>query len=174
VWRIIRTAILLLVLIWAAGHTWLDRFASTRWKDPLWVGIFPVNADASDKAQQYIDALTPHEYADIEDFFGREAHRYGRALTQPVHIVLYPQSRRIPPALDRGAGPLATAWWSLKVRWYAFRAAGTAGRAPPRIRIFVLYHDPITLQTVPDSHGLQKGLIGIVHAFALEDRKSVV
>ena len=31
------------------------------------------------------------EFADIEDFIAREAHRYGRALTQPVHIVLYPQ-----------------------------------------------------------------------------------
>ena len=29
-----------------------------------------------------------------------------------------------------------------------------------------MYHDPSTLQTVPDSHGMQKGLIGVVHAFA--------
>ena len=167
-WRIIRTAILLLVLIWAAGHTWLDRVASTRWRDPLWVGIFPVNADSSARAQRYIDALTPREYEDIEAFFEREARRYGKELAQPVHLVLYPQSRQLPPALERGAGALAIAWWSLKMRWYAFRAADTGGRAPPRIRIFVLYHDPSTLQTVPDSHGLQKGLIGLVHAFALQ------
>lgn len=167
-WRIIRTAILLLVLIWAAGHTWLDRIASTRWQDPLWVGIFPVNADASAAAQRYIDALTPHEYSDIESFFEREARRYGKELAQPVHIVLYPQCRQVPPALERGAGMLATAWWSLQVRWFAYRAAETGGRAPPRIRLFVLYHDAATLQPVPDSHGLQKGLIGIVHAFALE------
>jgi hypothetical protein len=30
----------------------------------------------------------------------------------------------------------------------------------------VLYHDPSTLQRVPDSHGLQKGLMGVVHVFA--------
>jgi hypothetical protein len=167
VWRIIRTAILLLVLIWAAGHTWLDRVGSTRWKDPLWVGIFPVNADGSATAQQYIDGLTPEEYADIGSFFSREAQRYGHNLTQPVNVVLYPQSRQVPPSLARGAGHLATAWWSLKLRGYAFRAADTAGRAPPRIRLFVLYHDPATLRTIPDSHGLQKGLIGVVHAFAL-------
>ena len=46
-WRNIRVAILLLVLIWAAGHTWLERITSTGWKEPLWVGIFPVNADGS-------------------------------------------------------------------------------------------------------------------------------
>jgi hypothetical protein len=32
--------------------------------------------------------------------------------------------------------------------------------------MFVLYHDPATLERAPDSHGLQKGLLGIVHAFA--------
>jgi hypothetical protein len=31
----------------------------------------------------------------------------------------------------------------------------------------VLYHDPSTLQSLPDSHGMQKGLIGVVHAFAV-------
>jgi hypothetical protein len=34
--------------------------------------------------------------------------------------------------------------------------------------MFVLYHDPSTLQSVPDSHGMQKGLIGVVHTFALK------
>jgi hypothetical protein len=38
-----------------------------------------------------------------------------------------------------------------------------------RIRLFVLYHDPATLPTVPDSHGLQKGLVGVVHAFAVRE-----
>src|SRR5205807_126971 len=53
-----------------------------------------------------------------------------------------------------------------KLRWFAAHATKVAGRAPPGIRIFVLYHDPSTLDTVPDSHGLQKGLVGVVHAFA--------
>src|SRR5712671_4941547 len=64
-------------------------------------------------------------------------------------------------------GPLGVAWWSLKMRWFAAHATEVPGRAPPRIRMFVLYHDPATLDRVPDSHGLQKGLIGVVHAFAL-------
>ena len=61
---------------------------------------------------------------------------------------------------------MRVAWWSLKLRWFAARASQVPGRAPPRIRMFVLYHDPSTLERVPDSHGLQKGLVGIVHAFA--------
>jgi hypothetical protein len=166
VWRNIRVLILLLILLWAATHTWSDRVRSTGWKQPLWVGIFPVNADGSTAAQAYIDALGTREFADIEDFMAREAHRYGKELAEPVHIVLYPQVKQLPPQLDRGEGLIGTVWWSLKLRWFAWREA-TVSRAPPRVRLFVLYHDPTTLHTVPDSHGMQKGLIGVVHAFAL-------
>jgi hypothetical protein len=166
VWRNIRVLILLLILLWAATHTWFERISSTGWKQPLWVGIFPVNADGSPAAQAYIDALETREFTDIEDFMAREAHRYGKELAEPVHIVLYPQVRQVPPQLDRSEGLIGTVWWSLKLRWFAWREA-TVSRAPPRVRLFVLYHDPTTLQAVPDSHGMQKGLIGVVHAFAL-------
>jgi hypothetical protein len=167
VWRNLRVAILLLVLLWAAGHTWLDRIASTRWQEPLWVGIFPVNADGSAAAQSYIEGLEKREFAAIEAFMASEAHRYGRQVSEPVHVELYPQVKQLPPQLPAGAGPLGTGWWSLQLRWFAWRAIDTRGRAPPRIRLFVLYHDPSTVQTVPDSHGMQKGLLGVVHAFAL-------
>src|SRR3984893_8882324 len=165
-WRNIRVLILLLILLWAATHTWFERISSTGWKQPLWVGIFPVNADGSAGAQAYIDGLQTREFADIEDFMAREAHRYGKELPEPLHIVLYPQVRQVPPQLDRGDGLIGTALWSLKLRWFAWREA-TVSRAPPRVRLFVLYHDPSTLTSVPDSHGMQKGLLGVVHAFAL-------
>ena len=165
-WRNIRILVLLCVLLWAAVHTSFEQYGSTRWKQPLWVGIFPVNADGTPTAQSYVDGLDVGNFADIEDFMAREAHRYGRALTEPVHIVLYPQVQILPPQLGREAGVLGTVWWSLKLRWYAWRNADTHGRAPPNVRLFVLFHDPSTLQTVPDSHGMQKGLIGVVHTFA--------
>jgi len=166
VWRNIRIAILLIVLLWAVVHTSFERYGSTRCKDPLWVGIFPVNADASAAAQSYVDGLDVGDFADIVDFMTREAHRYSKSLSEPVHMVLYPQVRKLPPELPRSAGVLGTAWWSLQLRWYAWRNADTHGRAPPHVRMFVLFHDPSTLQTVPDSHGMQKGLIGVTHGFA--------
>jgi hypothetical protein len=166
VWRNIRILVLLLILLWAAVHSWFDRIGSTGWKQPLWVGIFPVNADGSATAQKYIEGLETGEYDDIETFMAREAHRYGKEIPEPLHLVLYPQLKRLPPELDRGDGMIGTAWWSLKLRWFAWREA-TVSRSPPRIRLFVLYHDPKTLQSVPDSHGMQKGLVGVVHTFAL-------
>jgi hypothetical protein len=166
VWRILRTTTLLLVLIWVAGHAWLDRVASTSWKETLWVGVFPINADGSAAAKHYIATLGAVDFESIENFFEREAGRYGRTLSRPVHVELYPESKQLPPQLESGSGPLAIMVWSLKLRWFASRAADVRGRAPPRVRMFVLYHDPATLQTVPDSHGMQKGLVGVVHAFA--------
>jgi len=167
VWRNIRVLILLVVLLWAATHTWVERNSSTRWKEPLWVGVFPINADGSPTAQHYIDSLSDRAFLDIEDFTAREAHRYGRQLEQPVHVLLYPQLRQAPPQLERNTRLLGTAWWSFKLRWFAWRTLDFGGRPPPRIRLLVLYHDPSALQELPDSHGMQKGLLGVVHAFAL-------
>jgi hypothetical protein len=169
VWKNIRILLLLLVLAVVALHTWLDRVATQSWQQPLWVGIYPLNADGSAMAQQYIDRLTVKDFSDIEDFFAREGERYGLKPEQPVHIELYPQGHELPPQLAPGDGPLQIAWWSLKLRWFAARASSVPGRTAPRIRMFVLYHDPATLERAPDSHGLQKGLVGIVHAFAQRD-----
>jgi hypothetical protein len=168
-WKAMRVLLLLGVLLAVALTALLDRVATQSWHEPLWVGIFPLNGDGTPRSQHYLADLSAEDFTDIGTFFVREAHRYGITLEEPVHIELYPQATQPPPELPRDAGPLATAWWSLKLRWYAARAGSVPGRAPPRIRLFVLYHDPATLPTVPDSHGLQKGLVGVVHVFAQRD-----
>jgi hypothetical protein len=165
-WKNLRIAVLLLILAGVVLQQSLDRAATHAWQDTLWVGIFPLNADGSARARDYIAGLSVADFADIESFFAREGHRYGIRAEQPVHVELYPQGSQLPPELPRDAGLLHTAWWSLKMRWYAARASRFPGRVPSRVRIFVLYHDPALLQTAPDSHGLQKGLVGVVHAFA--------
>jgi hypothetical protein len=165
-WRNIRIFILLLVLFGVALNTWLEQRATQSWKQPLWVGIFPLNGDGTPRAQAYVESLTANDFTDIETFFEREGHRYGLAVDEPVHIELYPVGHELPPALEPTGNPFMIAWWSLKLRWYAMHAARVPGRAPPRVRMFVLFHDPSTLDRAPDSHGLQKGLVGVVHAFA--------
>jgi hypothetical protein len=165
-WKTIRIFLLLAVLLAVALHAWLDRTATQSWREPLWVGLYPLDGDGSRQAQEYVAALTARDFAAIEQFFNREAARYGLKLEQPVHLELYPPGSKLPPALDRAAGPLGVAWWSLKLRWFAAQATRVPGRAPPRIRLFLVYHDPATLERAPDSHGLQKGLVGVVHLFA--------
>jgi len=165
-WRPLRITLLLLILAIAVGQTWLDRIKTTSWQDTLWIGIYPLDGDGSEAAQRYIASLSATSFLDIEEFFAREAHRYHIALDAPVHIELYPAPPRLPPLLAPGSGMLATVWWSLKLRWYAVRSAAASGKPAPHIRVFVLYHDPATSPRVPHSLGLQKGLIGVVYAFA--------
>jgi hypothetical protein len=166
VWKNIRILALLLVLGAVALEQWLERVRTQSWQETLWVGIYPLNADGSRAAQGYIEALKREDFVAIESFFAREAHRYGVRVDEPVHIELYPQGNELPPELPRDAGPFGIAWWSLRLRWFAAHATSVAGRVPSRIRLFVLYHDPATLERAPDSHGMQKGLVAVVHAFA--------
>ncbi len=164
-WKSIRIVLLLLVLLAVALQAWLDRVATRSWQEPLWVGLFPLNGDAQASTGDYVAALRSGDFAAIEDFFSREGKRYGLKLEQPVHVELYPAGSKLPPALAPGAGPLGIAWWSLKLRWFASRAT-VPDRAPPRVRLFLLYHDAAVNERAPDSHGLQKGLVGVVHLFA--------
>jgi hypothetical protein len=69
----------------------------------------------------------------------------------------------LPPRLDIHGSVLNTALWSLRMRWYSWRHAG---KSLSRVHVFVLYHDPTLNPIVPHSLGLQKGLVGVVYAFA--------
>jgi hypothetical protein len=166
VWKSIRIVLLLLVLLAVALHAWLDRVATQSWHEPLWVGLFPLNGDGTASTADYVASLRGSDFGAIEDFFAREARRYRLKLDEPVHVELYPPGSKLPPTLDPAAGPLGMAWWSLKLRWFAAQSTHVPGRAPARVRLFLLYHDPAGLERAPDSHGLQKGLVGVVHLFA--------
>jgi hypothetical protein len=165
-WRKLRIAILLLVLAIVAYGSWYDRLSTTGWDRTIWIGVFPINAEGSDRAATYIAALTPEKIADIELFINGQAKAYGIGIDRPVRVDIYPTVTEHPPQLQPGANLFANMWWSLKMRMYARRNSHPPGRAPPQIRIFVLYHDPSFTQAVPHSVGLQKGLVGVVHAFA--------
>ena len=165
-WKIIRVAVLLLILAAVATSAWLDRVSTTSWDQTLWVGIFPLNGDGSDVTARYINDLTVGNFASIESFFAQEAAHYGVTIDRPIRVDLYPSPRELPPRLEPQSNRLQIMWWSLKMRLYARRASDVPGRPHSRIRVFVLYHDPKMSEVVPHSLGLQKGLIGVVHAFA--------
>lgn len=57
------------------------------------------------------------------------------------------------------------AFWSLKLRYWAWKH-GDYKTGPGQIRMFVLYHDPALNPRLAHSLGLEKGLIGVVNAFA--------
>jgi hypothetical protein len=173
-WRRVRIGVLLAILFVVAAGAWSDRQRTTTWTEPLWVGIFPVNADGSPATNEYIAELHREQFSDIEEFFSREAAEYGVPAGQPVKMVLYPQVTQSPPRLEPGTGIPGTMWWSLRLRWYTWQQAGST---PADIRVFVLYHDPASTSAVPHSLGLQAGLLGVVYAYAdtaLDEQNNVV
>jgi hypothetical protein len=162
----LRISVLLLVLAGVGLSAWLDRVSTTSWDRTLWVGIFPLNADGSAVADRYLSDLADKDFSSLETFFAQEAARYGVKVREPVRIKLYPASRELPPMLAPGSNALQVMWWSLKMRLYARHAADVPGHPSSHIRVFVLFHDPSVSESLPHSLGLERGLIGVVHAFA--------
>jgi hypothetical protein len=163
--KMLRILILLLVLLGVALTTWQDRYLSTRWHNPLYVAIYPIAADDSPVTGAYVAAVDAESFRPIDRFFAREAARYHLATDEPIRTRLRGELHDHPPQRAPDAGLLATALWSLRLRYWAWRVSGHA-HEPEDIRIFVLFHDPALTSTVPHSLGLTKGLIGVVYAFA--------
>jgi hypothetical protein len=165
--RNLRIAVLLLVLLVVALTSWRERVRSTRWTVPLYVAIFPVAGDSSPVTKGYLGSLDAAAFQPIDRFFAREGARYGLHEPAPVKTRLRPILNELPPQRPDGGGMLSTVLWSLKLRFWAWRVSGRA-HEPEDIRVFVLYRDPALTQTVPHSAGLEKGLIGVVYAFATQ------
>jgi hypothetical protein len=163
--KTLRIAVLLGILLVAAVTTCEDRVRSTRWREPLFVSIYPIAADDSPVTRSYLAALDAERFKPIDRFFAREAARYHLATDEPVRTRLRAQLDARPPQRPPDSGLAATALWSLRLRYWAWRVGGHAGE-PEDIRLFVLYHDPALTPSVPHSLGLTKGLIGVVYAFA--------
>ncbi len=163
--KTLRIAALLVILLVVALTAWQDRYRSTRWREPLFVAIYPIAADDSPVTREYLDSLDGERFRPIDLFFAREAARYRLRTSEPVRSRLQPEIMDRPPQHAAQAGPLATVIWSLQLRYWAWRMSHHA-REPQDIRIFVLYHDPALTPTVPHSLGLTKGLLGVVYAFA--------
>jgi hypothetical protein len=164
-WRNLRILVLLLILLVVALNTYFDRVYSTDWNTPLRVAIYPIDGDGSATTQQFIRNLRADRFAALENFFEEEASYWDLPLQQPIEFTAAPQLQDLPPALDREANVLSILWWSLRMRYWAWQAPDAPGVAPD-VKLFVVYHDPALTPTLAHSIGMQKGLYGVVNAFA--------
>ena len=154
----LRILILLLVLLVVALTTWQDRYRSTRWREPLYVAIYPIAADESPVTSQLCRGCSmPSASSRSIDFSCARRSATPLTTSEPVRTRLRTELHDRPPQRAPDAGVLATAWWSLKLRFWAWRASGHVNE-PEDIRMFVLYHDPALTPQVPHSLGLTKGL----------------
>ena len=165
-WRSLRIAVLLGVLLLVSVTTCEDRFRSTSWRQPLYVAIYPIAADDSPVTRAYLASLDAGRFEPIDRFFAGQARRYGLGIDDPVKTRLRPELQERPPSRPPDASLAATALWSLRLRFWAWRVSGHV-KDPEDVRVFVMYHDPALSPAVPHSLGIEKGLIGVVYAFAV-------
>jgi hypothetical protein len=163
--RKLRILVLLIILFLVAAGTFLTQLRSTSWDRPLTVAIYPINGDGSTVSRDYIKKLSVESFQNIEAFFASESEHYGLSLKRPVELVMGPVLTELPPEPPRDRNILGVMWWSLKIRFWA-RAIAREDGPPADIQMFVLFHDPETSPRLAHSLGLQKGLLGVVHAFA--------
>ena len=164
--KAIRVSLLLLILFFVSVSTWLTQSRSTDWNNSLYVKIYPINADGSAKAEKYIEKIELGHFASIEDFVAREVENFGHKLRKPVRMELGLPIEEQPPKLETPPGALSVMWWSIKMRWWASGVTDDQDSIDPDVRIFVRYHSPETEFALENSVGLQKGMVGVVNAFA--------
>jgi hypothetical protein len=165
VFRKLRIAVLLIVLVNVGVGAWLMRVRTTSWERPVRVAVFPIAADGSPATAKAIGALTEASFDPIEAFFRDEARRHGLPLSTPFDLQLARVVQGAPPEPPFGGSRLDIVLWSLRLRAWVWQHGDVAG-PKPHVRLFVLFHDPALRGSVPHSVGLQQGLVGVVHVFA--------
>jgi hypothetical protein len=163
-----RILVLLGVLAAALGMTWIEQTLVQSWRAPLDVALYPINGDGSEAATETIRTLRPEDFAGLNAFLERETRRYGVRRSPAMTLSLQPEMGEAPPTRPQGGNVLQTMLWSLKLRWWSYRHAGTLLPQIGKIRLYVLFHRPEDGVALEHSLGLQKGLIGVMHVFASE------
>jgi len=165
--RLIRICFLLLLLYFVGVNAWLTRIRSTDWDRSLWTIVYPINADGSDAAAEYIASLEPGSCKPLEEFMAEEARQYGLPLREPFTFVLAPAVKGLPPEQPQNGSLFQTALWTLRMRYWAWQN-NTCTAPVHDVSLYILYYDPRNHSVLGHSVGLQKGLIGIIKAYADE------
>ena len=176
--KAIRVSLLLVVLAIVAIYTNEQRYSSQSWKDPLEVVIFPINAEGSEATERFIRSLVDEDFAEIDRFTARVSEKYYLRTSVPTLTRIGPQVKVLPPANPRpDANFIEVISWSLRYRYWAWKNTPDKASNFHRVRMFVLYHTPTPGRELQHSFGMNKGLLGLVHAFGskeLQGRNNLV
>ncbi len=162
----LRITILLSILLFAAFYTVHQNIFSRSWNSTLQIIVYPINGDESEATRNYIKSLSSEQFESIDNWTTREAKRYNMPLKNPTKVTLGKQIRSIPPPLAPHQNPVETLIWGLKMRWWAYNNTPDNLSNLERIRMFIVYRQGDDDEPLPHSLGLQKGLIGVVHAYS--------
>lgn len=163
--KLLRIVILLSVLFVILAGTWMTERKLARWDQPIWVTLYPIVDEDKDKSERFVRTLELENFAEINHFLSSELSRYGVAMAEPLQFQLAPVSSEIPPAIPERHNPVAIAWWSLQMRWWAWRREKVGGLIAPDVQMFLIYHEPGEFSEMRMSVGMRKGRYGLVKAY---------
>ena len=164
--RFLRIAVLLTILVIVAGNQLLTDSRRSSWDRSLWVTIYPIVADGEAGTQRYVDSLTPGSFSNIADFIEQQARRYNRQITAPLVIQLARPLHDVPPAIPQQGSKVAVALWSIKMRWWAWRKSRQSGLTSSDINLFVNFQQGERFDSLERSVGVKNASYGVINALA--------
>lgn len=163
-----RIGALLTVLIIVAAGTWLTERRLASWERPVWVTFYPLAGDNGEDTRRFLRNIDEDSYRDINRFFETQARRFGIELTPVINIQVAPPGIDLPPEIPDRHSPHLVAWWSLKMRFYAWNMDRKDGLVEPDIQVFAIYHGRDGRSEKHLSVGMRKGMYGVVNLFAAD------
>jgi len=170
--KLFRIVVLLSILFAIVAGTWLTERRLASWQQPIWVTLYPIVDSENTGNMRFARTLETDDFDAINVFFQTELSRYGVFLAAPIHFQLAPISSERPPEIPQRHNTIAIAWWSLKMRWWAWRREKPDGLVAPDIQMFLIYHEPGEYSEMRVSVGMRKGRYGLVKAYTGTDNRN--
>ncbi|MFU8876579.1 MAG: hypothetical protein ACNA7E_00450 [Wenzhouxiangellaceae bacterium] len=163
----IRIVLLLLILAMVVHHQVTGKARVTSWQSALFVAIYPVNADGSQAAEDYIATLRQRDFQPLAEYMRDQARQFGVTLDRPLYLELGRSPAWAPPDPPDGAGVLKRSAWVLRMRWWRWRFDDQGLK--PDIVLIARYFDPEVHKSLPHSTGLEHVRVAIANLFAKPD-----
>lgn len=167
--RHFRIAVLLAVLGFVALGAIHRQRQLRSWITPISVLVFPIAATEDETISSYLETLEESDLAPVEAFFAREAERLDAPTRNPLRLRLGPRLEARPPRMPESGSPLEALLFSLKLRWYAWRAPAGFELEPTDLQVFWVLHAANSDTMLDHSVGLEGLQVAVVHGFAADD-----
>ena len=161
-WKNIRVAILLVVLLVVAVNAYRDQ--NQNWNQPIHILLHPINADGLVTTQHYIQQLQQDDFAEVKQYLEKNSQQY-RGQSSYFMIQIGRELQQTPPKMSEQPSILNNILWSLKFRFYAWKQH-QSGDGSPSLTLYLNYYDPKQSRELKHSTALERGRIGSVNLFA--------
>lgn len=167
VFRNVRIAILLSILVIVTATIELRLHRLRSWNRVLVVGVYPVAASQDAAVQAHLKTLREQDFAPVVAFLEREARRYGKTFTSPlVQFQLSAPLPEEPPRLPENPGPFDVIRWSLALRVYSFRMHQAHQLPDADVELYLLFHPSGSPRALDTSLAISRLRMAIVHGEA--------